>query len=235
MKGKPYKVGIQRLSLQEMLVSEKWDIVTIQQLSKRSFKPETYRPYAKKLYAYIKKYAPQAEVVFHQTWAYRKDDPLFQKDFTQAQMYQELTKAYHAIAKEVGIKKIIPVGDAFQLASESPEGQFKKDKSFDYKNPVYPKLPDQANSLNVGYIWVKNRKQPGEKYQLRYDGHHANIAGEFLGACVWFEYFFGRDVTKNCFRHKKLSEKETKFLRSIAHRIVTDNIKPQAWPFSKEK
>lgn len=26
------------------------------------------------------------------------------------------------------------------------------------------------------------------------DGHHANLAGEYLGACVWYEELFGDSV-----------------------------------------
>lgn len=233
--GKPYKAGGKKLSLKEMLQSDKWDVVTIQQYSMYSFKPETYRPFSKDLYAYIKKYAPQAEVVFHQTWPYREDDPLFKDGFTREKMYQDLTKAYYSTAKEIGIKRVIPVGDAFKLASESPEGKFEKDPNFDYKNPEHPKLPDQAHSLNVGYSWKKDNKNPEAKPKLGYDGHHANMAGQFLGGCVWYEFLFGGDVTRNSFKPKEMSDEEAKFLRRIAHQIVTEGVKPQAWPLAKEE
>jgi hypothetical protein len=66
-------------------------------------------------------------------------------------MYQEFTRNYHTIAKEVGIKKIIPVGNAFQLVAEISEWKFVRDSDFDYKKPRYPELPKEPNSLNGGF------------------------------------------------------------------------------------
>ena len=74
LKAKLYEYNKQKMILKEMLTAEKWDYVTIQQSSPNSFKIDTYRPYAQNLYDYIKKYTPQAEVVFHQTWAWRPDN-----------------------------------------------------------------------------------------------------------------------------------------------------------------
>ncbi|MDQ3813130.1 MAG: DUF4886 domain-containing protein [Armatimonadota bacterium] len=72
-KGKPYGGK----SLREKLSAGTWDIVTIQQYSMFSSDVETYRPYAQKLRDFIKKLQPQAEVVMHQTWAYRSDAKTF--------------------------------------------------------------------------------------------------------------------------------------------------------------
>src|SRR3954447_6301941 len=54
-------------SLKQELLAEKWDVITIQQASIRSHDVATYRPAAKGLVDYIKKYAPGSEVVIHQT------------------------------------------------------------------------------------------------------------------------------------------------------------------------
>lgn len=222
--GKPYSFKGKKVGLREMLTAEKWQYVTIQQYSLISFKVETYRPFAKNLYDYIKKYAPDAEVVIHQTWAYRADDKeLFKGDFNAVKMYRQLTDAYYTIAKELGCR-VIPVGTAFQLAYESPEWEFKTDPNFDYNNPKYPDLPQQLHSLNVGYGW----KTTGETKKLGADTHHANIAGEFLGGCVWFEFFFKEDVRKNKFRPQKIGEEDAEFLRNIAHKVVSEGAKPKA-------
>ena len=66
-----------RKSLRELLQSGTWDFVTIQQYSFISNDVSTYRPYARNLHDYIRKNAPGAEVVMHQTWEYRVDDPRF--------------------------------------------------------------------------------------------------------------------------------------------------------------
>ena len=97
------------------LSAEPWDFITIQQFSGSSYKLETYRPYAKQLHDYIKQQCPKSEVVIHETWAYREDDPLFRNGFTQQDMYWGLRKAYETIAREIDCR-IIPVGDAFENA-----------------------------------------------------------------------------------------------------------------------
>src|SRR5687767_15830370 len=58
-------------------LAEGWDVVTIQQASIKSHDVETYRPFAAQLRDYVKTHAPKAELLLHQTWAYRVDDPRF--------------------------------------------------------------------------------------------------------------------------------------------------------------
>ena len=215
--GLPYMHKNKKMGLKGMLTAEKWQYVTIQQYSMHSFMIETYRPWAERLCTYIRKYAPQAEIVFHQTWAYRSDDKgIYNKEFTPKKMYRELTGAYHTIALELGIRRIIPVGDAFQLATEAPAWKFISDRKFDYKNPVFPKFPKEKHSLHVGYRWGE---QDGVKV-LWFDSHHANIAGEFLGGCVWFEFFFGKDVRKIKFKPEQITRKDAIFLKAIAHAAI---------------
>jgi len=222
--GKPYMYKDKKVGLKEMLTAEKWQFVTIQQYSLISFKVESYRPYAKNLYDYIKKYAPDAEVVIHQTWAYRLDDKdLFKGDFNAVKMYQQLTEAYYTTAKELGCR-VIPVGTAFQLAYESPEWEFKTDPNYDYKDPKYPALPQELHSLNAGYAW----KTTSESRKLGVDTHHANSGGEYLGGCVWFEFLFKEDVRKIKFKPQKITEDDAAFLRNIAHKVVSEGIKPKA-------
>ncbi len=227
--GMPYTHGKKKMGLKEMLTAEQWQYVTIQQYSMHSFKIDTYRPSAKQLCEYIKTYAPQAEIVFHQTWAYRSDDKeTYKKGYSQEKMYKDLTTAYHTIADEVGIKRIIPVGDAFQLAEESPDWRFVADKDFNFKEPVYPQLPKELHSLHAGFNW----RVEGEKKTLGSDTHHANMAGEYLGGCVWLEFFFGGDVTKVKYKPAKLSENDAAFLRETAHNVMTGGVKPAAWPLA---
>ena len=64
-------------SLPQVLQSGDWDFVTIQQASIKSHDVETYRPYAQQLADVVHRYAPQAQLLVHQTWAYRSDDPRF--------------------------------------------------------------------------------------------------------------------------------------------------------------
>ena len=55
------------------------------------------------------------------------------------------------------------------------------------------------------------------------DGHHANMAGEYLGACVWYETLFGKGVEGNSFVPKGLDPEYAKFLQATAHRAVVNH------------
>lgn len=151
-------------------------------------------------------------------------------------MYQELTKAYYTIAQELGIR-IIPVGNAFQLAVECPEWRFERDPDFDYENPKYPDLPNEKNSLNGGFAWraksLKDNEKPDEdaakNYAFKLDGSHASGYGAYLAACVWFEFFYQEDVREIQTAPKFLGERAAS-LREIAHKTVAGGVCPAAWP-----
>jgi hypothetical protein len=210
-------------SLKEELLAEKWDFATIQQYSFISHDPTTYRPYARYLRDFVNKHAPQAEVLVHQTWAYRCDDPRFTKPPTkpgeptsQKAMYTGITKAYEAVAAELGLR-IIPVGDALYMADTDSAWGYKPDRTFDPAKAAFPALPNQRHSLHVGWIWsTKGDAKP----QLRMDGHHANLAGEYLGACVFYEMLFGESVVDVPFVPADLDAAYGRFLRETAHRAV---------------
>jgi len=213
-------------SLRQELLAAPWDFVTIQQASIKSHDVETYRPHAKWLRDYIKKHAPQAELLLHQTWEYRRDDPRFSvkepkpgHPATQEAMYRGLANAYETIAKELGVRRI-PVGDAFHRANLDPKWGFHPSSiPFDSKSAKPGELSDQTHSLNIGWSW---KKQKDGSLKLVMDGHHANIAGEYLGACVWYEFLFARSVVQNSFVPKGLDAGFAKFLRETAHRVVKD-------------
>lgn len=211
-------------SLKEELTSQPWDVITIQQASIKSHDVKTYQPCAGLLGGYIRKHAPKATLMLHQTWAYRVDDPRFSvkepkpgEPRTQKEMYDGLVNAYATVAKELGVKQI-PVGEAFYLADTDPNMGYKVDpKPFDRKTAKPGQLPDQTHSLHVGWSW---KKQKNGLQKLSMDGHHANLAGEYLGACVWYEVLFGKSCVGVPFIPKGLDAEHAKFLQATAHRVV---------------
>ena len=210
-------------SLKQHLVAQPWDFVTIQQASIKSHDIATYRPFAQQLNDYIKQHAPKAAVLVHQTWAYRVDDPRFSvaapkagEPKTQAEMYQMLTSAYTTIAAELGARRL-PVGDAFYLADTDPKWGYQPDAKYDFKNKEQAALPDQTHSLHVGWRMAKGKDG---KTALGMDGHHANMAGEYLGACVWYEVLFGESVVGNTFTTPGLDKAYARFLQETAHKAV---------------
>ena len=93
-------VGTCSATLKEALVSQKWNFVTLQQVSDLSWKAETFYPYIEKLYDLVKKIAPQAQIVIHQTWAYRCDAHELEKyGISQNEMFTRLKQSYYDASK----------------------------------------------------------------------------------------------------------------------------------------
>ena len=210
-------------SLKQMLSAQPWDFVTIQQASIKSHDIATYRPFAKQLHDTIKQHAPKAAVLVHQTWAYRVDDPRFAiatpkagEPATQADMYRMLTSAYTTIATELGARRI-PVGDAFYFADTDAKWGYQPDAKYDFKNKEQTALPNQSHSLHTGW---RLAKQKDGSNKLGMDGHHANTAGEYLGACVWYEVLYDESVVGNTFVTPGLDKSYARFLQETAHKAA---------------
>ncbi len=245
--GRPYMEGSDpertRHSLVEILGAGPWDFVTLNQFSGFSHRPETYEPHVGQLIAAIRLHAPTARIVVLQTWAYRSDHPLFlpaQRELqsayervvwersrdtvhapgtlTQRAMHEQLRSAYDQVAARYGVL-LVPVGDAFQMARATSEWRFTHpDPDFDYVNPAPGSLPRQKGSLIGGWFWLADR-QSGEM-SLALDAKHANVAGKYLGACVFFEALTGVDVREAAWHPDRLSTAEAGSLREIAHAAV---------------
>lgn len=231
--GRPYPG---KLSLRDLLTREKWDFVTIQQASPKSFRPETFHPHADRLIAYIRKYAPQAEIVIHETWAYRDDHRWFteheanrEQPPTVDAMYAGVRKAYDGLASATGFR-LIPCGDAMEAArQDSAWGKFVPDATFVPKTAAYPALPkNEKRSLHNGYSWKKDEKTG--TFTLGKDAFHANTQGEYLLGCVWFEFFFVQSAVGNSFVPKNASPEECAILQHVAHRVVTEKQRPAQMP-----
>ncbi len=215
-KVKPYSKGT--ANLREMLERADWNYVTIQQASHESWRPETYQPYAKNLVEYVHRYAPRAEVVIQQTWAYRFDDKrLAGWQIDQKIMYEKLNAAYRQAATELGLR-VIPTGDAVQLARETQPVKYVPYDPESLKNYKYPEpLPEEPGSLARGLLWKKNKK--GE-YQVQPDAAHLNRRGEYLQACLWFAFFFNRPTSEITFVPPELTPEDAAFLRETAQKAL---------------
>jgi hypothetical protein len=228
--------NVKRINAIEGIDAGPWDYVSIQQYSLISYKPETYEPYAKELIDFIRSESPDAKIVVHETWAYRKDDPLFKDGtFTPEKMHEGVKTSYEKLADAYDLQ-FLPIGDAFFAASKTPEWTYVQDPNFDFKNPQKGTLPKQPGSLYVGWIWKKilantatpdaaptseanAAKDAPTKFVL--DAHHANTAGEYLGSCVWYEFLFNDDVTKlTNYVPAGLSPEQAASLRKIAHETM---------------
>ena len=200
-------------SLKDMLGDTRWDVVTIQQYSMYSPNPETYQPYATKLRDYVMKLQPQAQVVLHQTWAYRVDSKDWgfvgrgERAKDQAEMWEKSRNAYLRIADDLGLR-LIPVGDAFRAVDTDPRWGYRPDSAFDPKIAREPQLPDQSHSLHVGYNWKGGK--------LTFDSHHASPAGCYLAGLMWYATLFNASPQRITFAPPELSPDFAAHLREVA-------------------
>jgi len=109
-------------NIPQMLAAEKWDIVTIQQASHQSWRPESYEPYAGNLVKLIREKAPQAQLFVQETWSYCNLDNRIcgangegagSWGFNQAGMYARLRANYADLAARYGAS-VIPTGTAVE-------------------------------------------------------------------------------------------------------------------------
>ena len=211
-----------KASLQECLKADTYDIVSIQQASRESWKPETYGEDAKRLISIVREYQPKAEIVGHQTWAYRADSkailPGGAFQINQLEMHNRITECYQALQKEYGFR-IVPVGNAVQIF------RTKTDKPYTAadvpKKPVeytYPNLPPVPNDVVGNAAWNKDKKT-GE-FKFRVDPNHLNRRGQYLQACVWYMFLFGKRAADVKYIPENFDEKDAKFLAKCAEEAV---------------
>lgn len=120
---------IKKVSINEALEIEKYDIITLQQVSALSGKPQTYIPYITKLADLVREKQPEAKLYLHRTWSYEIDsnqNGFEEYNKNQKEMYRRLCDASEMAAKIIDAV-IIPVGNVIQSLREN-------EKEFDYEN-----------------------------------------------------------------------------------------------------
>ena len=161
---------VRNINLSEALKMEKWDVITLQQASPVSGKPQSYIPYLPKLAENVRRICPEAKLYIQQTWAYEcvqiKETLIerFERIYcsNQKEMYRRLCDAYEMASKLIGAP-LIPVGDVIQRLRDCTA-------EFDYSAT--------GRSLNR-------------------DGYHLDlIYGRYAAALTWYGYLTGDDVRK---------------------------------------
>lgn len=106
-----------KVSIEEALLSREWDVVTIQQGSKKSYDAESFEPYASALADCIRECAPKAKLLVHQTWSYKEGSELMLKITpytTFDAMFADIEKAYEKCVETVEADGLIPSGKLLQ-------------------------------------------------------------------------------------------------------------------------
>jgi len=116
------------VSISEALDMDEWDIITVQQVSGHSGRPQSYFPYLTLLADYVRERKPEAKLYFHKTWAYEIDSehPHFHYyNHDQAEMYRRICDSAEMASKLIEAE-LIPVGDVIQkLRSTLPVFDYK--------------------------------------------------------------------------------------------------------------
>lgn len=117
------------ISISEALKMNNWDFISLQQVSGFSGVPQSYFPYLCEVAEYVKKECPDAQLIFHQTWAYEKNSNhehfiLYNRD--QHEMFRRLKDCSEMAAKILNVD-IIRVGEAVQKLRDGV-------KAFDFSN-----------------------------------------------------------------------------------------------------
>ena len=105
------------VSMKEALLTREWDVITLQQASHDSVRYDSYQPYLNELAAYVRKCAPKAKIVIHQTWAYEEGSQRLCEKMgysRRSEMYEDLNAAYSLAAKEIDADLLIPSGELFE-------------------------------------------------------------------------------------------------------------------------
>ena len=106
------KVSIKDMLLTQGVYEGNWDYITIQQGSRYSFDYSSYQPYITEIIKFVKKYAPKAKILIHQTWAYEQGSELLKnvgyEDYVD--MYHDIVDAYAKAADDINADGIIESG-----------------------------------------------------------------------------------------------------------------------------
>lgn len=112
-----------KVSIDEILSEEDWDIITTQQASRDSGWINSYEPFLGLIVAHIKEKAPNAKLYLHETWAYEITctlDAFMRYKRDQQEMYEKLHNCYTHMAAKYDLE-MIPSGSIIQKVRTLPE------------------------------------------------------------------------------------------------------------------
>ena len=214
---KYYRIGKKKAKLRDVLASEKWDIISIQQVSSRSHVKGSFYPELDKLVAYVKKHAPESRIVFQQTWSYRSDSPLYRRGkMNQKKMDDGIEANYREASKKFGFE-VIPSGIAVKIARAEQKETFVPMTPAARKAFKEGVNPVEKGSFCVGWVWRKNKKTG--KTALSCDPNHLNSRGRYLQACVWYGFVFKKSPLEIKY-NGKFSPEDAAFLRQCADKAL---------------
>lgn len=135
-----------KTSMEDALLADDWDVITLQQQSFRSTDYETFQPYLNELYDYVTTLCPKAKVVLHQTWGYKDGYEGLKHFESGSAMFAEVEKSYNKAAEELGVDCIIKSGKAFELLKENGITEY-------FSDPIHAN--NGVGCYTLGLVWLK--------------------------------------------------------------------------------
>ena len=109
-----------QVSIKEMLLSDDWDIVTLQEVSTRSNNVMNFEPYMSALAKYVRELCPNAKIALHETWGYESDTHRIKNQgyYKQGEMFAAIERAYTEAQSIINADYVIPSGKALQALAD---------------------------------------------------------------------------------------------------------------------
>lgn len=94
----------------------------------------------------------------------------------------------------------------------------------DFSNYRFPDLPPQSGDIVGKTYW---RKQKNGEMRINRDTIHLNDRGEYMQACLWFGFLFGKSPKEIQFVPNSIGNSQAAKLRSIAAQTLSEFEQPK--------
>ena len=105
-----------KISLDDALALDDWDVITVQQASKSSVDISTFEPYLSALVSHVREKCPRAKIYLHKTWGYQDgSEILATMPFANSEeMFKRVDETYAEAERLVTFDGVIPAGAVMQ-------------------------------------------------------------------------------------------------------------------------
>ena len=108
-------------TLEEILLSDTFDVITLQEASVRSADYRNFEPYLSSLVEYIREKCPTARIALHETWGYESgSEKIKNLGFNMhSEMYEKIKTAYAIAMVDAKADLLIPSGAVMARLNEN--------------------------------------------------------------------------------------------------------------------
>ena len=107
-------------SIKFALLSDDWDVVTLQEVSTRSTNVRNFDPYISFIAKYVRELCPKAKIALHETWGYESNTHSIKNQgyFAHSEMFKDIENAYISASKLVNADIILHSGRVLKLLDD---------------------------------------------------------------------------------------------------------------------